>query len=118
MAGATPLTCPECGGVLWELKEGALVHYSCHLGHTFSVESLEAEQEERAESALWAGVQALAEQAALSHRMAERLAGYGNTDFAQRYARRAEEAEAQAEVLRGLLGGAAAANLGHPGTAE
>src|SRR5262249_23748837 len=34
------LTCPECGGTLWELEEGKVLRFRCHTGHSFSVESL------------------------------------------------------------------------------
>jgi two-component system chemotaxis response regulator CheB len=34
----TILTCPECGGAIWEQKEGDLARYQCHTGHTYSEE--------------------------------------------------------------------------------
>src|SRR5262249_51865001 len=36
----SPLTCPECGGALWELKNGELIRYRCHVGHGFNEDSL------------------------------------------------------------------------------
>ena len=38
------LTCPECGGALWEQQEGELIRFRCHVGHAYSAESMQAEQ--------------------------------------------------------------------------
>src|SRR5262249_30099019 len=33
-------TCPECGGTLWEIAEGGMSRFRCHVGHSFGSESL------------------------------------------------------------------------------
>src|SRR5258707_1363850 len=48
----SPFTCPECGGSLWQLGEGAPVGFRCHVGHTFLAESLLAQQTSTLEAAL------------------------------------------------------------------
>ena len=35
--------CPECHGVLWELKENELVRFRCRVGHSYGPESLSKE---------------------------------------------------------------------------
>jgi two-component system, chemotaxis family, protein-glutamate methylesterase/glutaminase len=35
-----PLTCPDCGGPLWELHNDSLQRYRCRLGHAFTATSL------------------------------------------------------------------------------
>ena len=47
-------TCPECGGALWELENGRLLRYRCHVGHGYTADSLMAAQAEKLEDALWA----------------------------------------------------------------
>ncbi|HET8673325.1 MAG TPA: chemotaxis protein CheB, partial [Thermoleophilaceae bacterium] len=47
----TPLTCPECGGTLWEHQEGDLIRFRCHVGHAYSPESMQTEQGRSLEAA-------------------------------------------------------------------
>src|SRR5215471_11288025 len=35
--------CPECHGVLWELKDHEMVRFRCRVGHSFGPESLSAD---------------------------------------------------------------------------
>jgi two-component system chemotaxis response regulator CheB len=96
-------SCPECGGTLFELHEGHLTRYRCRVGHAYSPDSLIAEQTESVESALWSGLRALEESAALSRQVADRSRRSGLTDMSQRFEARAAEALAQAERLRQVL---------------
>lgn len=63
--------CPECHGVLWELKDEKMVRFRCRVGHSYGTESLTKELSMASESALWAAVRALEEKAALQRRVAE-----------------------------------------------
>jgi two-component system, chemotaxis family, protein-glutamate methylesterase/glutaminase len=68
----TALTCPECGGVLSLFEDGHLMRFGCHVGHTYSAESLAEGQAEALENALWAAIRALEERADLLRRMGRR----------------------------------------------
>jgi two-component system chemotaxis response regulator CheB len=108
----TILTCPECGGVLWHLDEDKLVRYRCHVGHTFSEESLLVEQSNAVESALWAAVRVLEEKAALTSRMAAKAKKDSFSRSARRFSDQAENAERSADIIRELiLSGKAIASL-------
>lgn len=65
--------CPECHGVLWELKEKDKVRFRCRVGHSYGTESLSKELSHASEAALWAAMRALEEKAAMQRRMAESL---------------------------------------------
>jgi two-component system chemotaxis response regulator CheB len=106
----SPFTCPECGGALWELRDGGLVRFQCHVGHGFSSESLVAAQSDALEAALWAALRALEESAALRRRMADRARERGMTTIARSYEEHAEESDLRAAVVRRALVNAPAAN--------
>jgi two-component system chemotaxis response regulator CheB len=102
MDGApTGLTCPECGGALWEEANGALVRFSCHVGHVYSAESLVNEQGQALESALWGGLRALEERADLLERMARR--GTNSSRSSRHFRARARDVRDHAGALRDLL---------------
>ena len=48
-----PFNCPDCGGVLWQMKKGAVLRYRCHTGHAFTAKVLVAEQTKKLEETLW-----------------------------------------------------------------
>ena len=96
-------TCPECGGALWELQGGRLVKYRCHVGHSYTAEGLVAEQTRSLEVALWTGLRALEEYAALRRRMARRAKSSSWGNVSTDYEQQAEEAEARASLIRTVL---------------
>jgi two-component system, chemotaxis family, protein-glutamate methylesterase/glutaminase len=95
--------CPECHGVLWELRDGELVRFRCRVGHAHSTESLLAEQTQTFETALWTALRALEEKAALVHRLAHRADERGNRQAAARFFEQAQDAEQGAEMIRQAL---------------
>jgi two-component system chemotaxis response regulator CheB len=97
------LTCPECGGALWERRVDSVMHYSCHVGHTYTGESLEDQYAREVEAALWTSMRHLVENAELHRRIARRLRDAGLADRVDNYLSRAEETERQAQVVRDLL---------------
>lgn len=92
----TPFTCPECGGSLWEHDEDGFLRFKCHVGHAYSPESLEAGQAQTVEMALWAALRNLQERAEFFRRLSRRSGG-------ERFAEKARDAEAHANVLRRLV---------------
>jgi two-component system chemotaxis response regulator CheB len=100
---ASGLTCPECGGAIWELPGAGPLNYRCHVGHVFSAESLLAEQSESLETALWSAVRALEERASLLRRMALRFQQAGSRYSGEKFAEQSQEAEQNADVIRQVL---------------
>jgi two-component system chemotaxis response regulator CheB len=103
--------CPECGGALFVLSTGDLIHFRCRVGHAWSPDSLLAQQDHQLETALWTALRALEENAALSLQLASRFRERGSITSAARFEERAIEARRNAEVVRRVL------LHGTPGTA-
>jgi two-component system chemotaxis response regulator CheB len=96
----TVLTCPECGGVLWEVNDGKITRYSCHVGHTYSTDTMLEEQSRAIEGALWTAIRAIKERVFLLRRLATVSKESGATRLEKRYLERADELEDSAELLR------------------
>jgi two-component system chemotaxis response regulator CheB len=99
----SPFSCPECGGVLWELVGEEMLRFRCRVGHAYTAESLNTEQTEVVEGALWAAMRALEEGASLSRRMADKAKKRGNSLVAKRFEESAEGKMEQAHLLRKLI---------------
>ncbi|MBK6263912.1 chemotaxis protein CheB [Marivirga sp. S37H4] len=56
-----PLSCPECKGVLWEMKNSNIVRYRCHIGHSYTEEALVESKDNGLEEALWIALRTLEE---------------------------------------------------------
>jgi two-component system, chemotaxis family, protein-glutamate methylesterase/glutaminase len=66
-------TCPECHGVLLQLKEGAILRFRCHTGHAYSALTLLEEGGEGVEGSLWGAIRSLEERVLLLRQFAEHL---------------------------------------------
>ena len=94
-------TCPECGGSLWELQDGALTRYRCRVGHTYSEDAMVEAQGDAVEAALWTALEVLEERGELLERLAGRMAGKPRS--AGRFRDAAREAGDRASLLRRAL---------------
>jgi two-component system chemotaxis response regulator CheB len=92
------LTCPDCGGALWELDAQRLLRYRSHVGHAYTAEALETAQQE--------ALRALEESANLRRRLAEGAARQGMSAIADGYMMSAADYEARADRIRRVLIGA------------
>jgi two-component system, chemotaxis family, protein-glutamate methylesterase/glutaminase len=102
LAQASALTCPDCGGGLWELKDDRPLRYRCHTGHAFTAASLEAAQADTAEYALWSSVRALQERELLLRRLAAVAEATGDHPQAQAGRRAADRVREQTRQLSRL----------------
>ena len=97
------MTCPECHGTLWEVKDNELVRFRCRVGHAYSDEALLVHQSEQLEAALWTALRSLEEHSALARRLAARANSRGHSHSASSFTEQAMDAEHHASVIRTAL---------------
>lgn len=69
------ITCPDCGGTLWELKHGRILRYRCHTGHAFTADALAQRVQHGLEESLWVALRMMEERKNLLTNMASRGEG-------------------------------------------
>jgi two-component system chemotaxis response regulator CheB len=94
------LTCPDCDGVMWEIEEGDLVRYRCHVGHAYTAEVMSIALDASVRHALGSALRALEERVALMERMEGQARERGSMRLAATWTERAQEFDREAEVIR------------------
>ena len=94
-----PFNCPNCGGVLWEIKKGRGLRYRCHTGHAFTASVLLAEQTKRIEETLWVALRMFEERKNLLNLSADP----GSKGFNRSAAERARESQIHIDRIRATL---------------
>jgi two-component system chemotaxis response regulator CheB len=107
------ITCPECGGPLWEGTAGNMARFRCRVGHAYGAASLLSAQDQVIESAMWAAVRLFEQRANVLNQMAEKDRHARRERLSKHHESLAREARQQAGTLRALLVKAEAEN--HPG---
>jgi two-component system chemotaxis response regulator CheB len=98
-----PITCPDCGGVLSQLREGRVLRFRCQIGHGYTAEALEDQQGDALEEALRIALRVVKERADLVGRMAADARRRGNVLIAGMYEERAREYDGHVRTIRRAL---------------
>jgi two-component system, chemotaxis family, protein-glutamate methylesterase/glutaminase len=99
----SPFSCPDCGGVLWEIEQDDYTRYRCRVGHAYSPESMLGAQDDVLEEALWSALKTLEENARLSSRLAASERERGNQWLVERFEEKERDARQRVEVIRRYL---------------
>jgi two-component system chemotaxis response regulator CheB len=94
------LSCPDCGGVMWEIDEGEMVRYRCHVGHTYAAELMSVAMDESLRRALATALRALEEREALARKLHRQAISSGHRLLAENWAEKAQEFERETKVIR------------------
>jgi len=96
----TSLSCPECGGPLWERGDGT--EFRCLIGHAYALETLQRGSDAALDRTLWAAIRQFEQRANIARTMAHQSRGRDQKVRADLHESRAKEAEAHAQRLREL----------------
>ena len=94
-----PFNCPDCGGVLWQIKEGDLLRYRCHTGHAFTSAALLAVQSAKIEETLWTALRMFEERQNLMATMSTRPDGKSSKALSER----TKDAQVHIARIRAML---------------
>lgn len=100
IARRSVLACPDCHGVMWEIDEGELVRYRCHVGHTYIAELMSIALDENLRRAMDSAQRALEERVALAKKLERQAVEHGHRLTAKDWASRVEDYEAEARTVR------------------
>ncbi len=94
-----PLSCPDCGGSLWQVNEGKILRYRCHTGHAFTADTLLHDSQLNMEESLWIALRLMEERRNLLTGMANRQ----EAQYPVKQSQRLDQISTQINRLREFL---------------
>jgi two-component system, chemotaxis family, protein-glutamate methylesterase/glutaminase len=96
----SPFTCPECHGVLMQLRDGNINRFRCHTGHAFSADALLTTVSESVEDSIWNAIRVMEENVMLLHHLGNHFAENGNGELSEVYFAKARDTENRVNMMR------------------
>ncbi|WP_336487266.1 chemotaxis protein CheB [Methylobacterium nigriterrae] len=112
-AEPAPLTCPDCGGVLSQVRAPGPLRFRCQVGHGFTGQVLADKQEGAVDEALRVALRIVEERVELLARLARNSEEAGQPAIAATYMARSQEYRDYAQTIRNAIL-SALAPLGEP----
>lgn len=100
LADPAAMSCPHCGGVLSEVRDGKPLRFRCQVGHAYTAEAVAKQQEGSIDEALRVALRIIEERAELVRRMARDGRKSGRAAVSEMYEERAAEYRQYADVIR------------------
>ena len=94
------LACPDCHGVMWEIDDGELVRYRCHVGHAYTAEGMRYAIDENLARALASALRALDERIAVAEKLRDGAIESQHTRSVAWWQRRIDETRREADIIR------------------
>jgi two-component system chemotaxis response regulator CheB len=99
IADPSSFACPECHGVLLQMKNEGRLRFRCHTGHAYSIDTLLAAMGEAVDDSMWNSIRALEEAGLFMSTVAEHLKAH-NAEQAAQLEARARQVREQSTRLR------------------
>lgn len=105
VAGTTPFSCPDCGGVLNRVEDRTTIRFRCKVGHAWHAQELAQSLDEQTENALWVAHRTLQDLLLIDEQLRDRARTEGRLHAVDRLERRIDERRTAAASLWELLSG-------------
>lgn len=97
------LTCPDCHGVMWEIDEGELVRFRCHVGHAYTAELMSLALDESLRRGMASALRALEERVMLARKLQKQAENERHSLLAANWREKADEFQASLDIVRNAL---------------
>lgn len=97
------LTCPDCHGSLWQLREEEFIRFRCRTGHAYTIEALLAEQDQALENILRDALRSAVEKSALARIMTDQARRSDNQESKKERESTLREAEKRVQLIQQVL---------------
>jgi two-component system chemotaxis response regulator CheB len=94
------MSCPDCQGVMWEIDEGQLTRFRCHVGHTYTAELMSLALDDNLRRALGSAQRALEERVSLADKLYTQAKESGHRHLAESWAAKVSEYQEEMKVIR------------------
>src|SRR5262245_31715750 len=95
--------CPDCHGAMWEIDEGDLVRYRCHVGHTYTADLMALALDDNLRRALGSALRAMEERRSLAGNLQDQAERKGQSRLASSWAHRSREFQRELDVIRDAI---------------
>jgi two-component system chemotaxis response regulator CheB len=96
-------TCPDCGGTLFKMNNGADSRFRCFTGHVYNEHELLILQSHNIESTIWVAVRMMEERKNLYTKIAKGHLNKGHSQLGSSYQQSADDLSKHIEALKGIL---------------
>jgi two-component system chemotaxis response regulator CheB len=93
------MTCPDCGGNLWQIDHGQVLRYRCHTGHAYTAEALAERSQHALEETLWVALRMMEER----HNLLNNMATHGNAPVNSHQTERIDDLKRHVNRMREFL---------------
>jgi two-component system chemotaxis response regulator CheB len=98
-----PVSCPDCGGTLWQISDSDIPRFRCHVGHAFNMDGLFRSHSMAMEETMWVSLRMLEERLHMLVTMYENELKANNYKFAATIPERIEEVKIHISRIREIL---------------
>ena len=103
MGPPSNVTCPECQGNLWEIRDAEGMRFRCRVGHAFTEAAIDKAQAQSVERALWSALKALEERTALMRKLAAQAKRRGHDAVATMFEDRSRAVDNDVRAIHELI---------------
>ncbi|HZH95431.1 MAG TPA: chemotaxis protein CheB [Flavisolibacter sp.] len=103
VAEGSVYACPDCGGVLWEVKDDNICRFRCNIGHAYSEAELHVKQAESVDATLWMAVRIMEERKNLLIKLEADYERRGLLNMASTYRQKHTEITTHIDKLKEIL---------------